>query len=1443
MPQDRSIFLTLIDSSRMPNFLCIPPKTFNTDLDECESRPCSLQTNLQDKFRFTALLARGLRVIRDAQALVCCHLYFFLMNFQSLPLPPPTLRESGNLLKPVRQCGCDCTDACRCACSCRNHCTCAARCDGTCAAHLARNLVICLDSAVAKLGSQNTNVLELHSRILVDPDQDQLTYYACASGVYTSSHDGTMKQWFRRVENAVDRVIGRNSKQTVLKAYLWICEQSKPGDNIFLFGFSQGAHDARTLADMIDKVGLVNVGNEGLIPLAYDVFLDTQRGPESALREAGIFKTTFARSIKIHFVGVWDTLPPSGTLQTRWLPSSPEGVCIFRHALALDECKLGYLPATAPSPLTQLQSSPKEDGIPVTQTKTRTDVEKESEKRTRAIPNKLFPGLVETGHHISPLTTDIPNIKEVWFPGTHVDMGGGLKSDAVLSSVSLLWMENEAASAGLRLRSRTCGGKWLKEELRVAWDLQKPSSRPLRQDTEQPPSTHGRRLLDFSFIKPALSKFGGTWTPHTRKSRVIFRGQHIHASVAFMPKDYRPTAIFQSVGLCWENLVGRNIERTDFEWASRYINLLEVNLFDRSFMLEAIRNLTDAWSGGQHSDQESYWLGRLSFMALSGNLCVAYLSSSQPIWDDDQDIELTSAVKFFQKLADHRPAIFSGDLAEILEAHGRFSHLHGKGDPGKLFEDALCIRSASAGVLGRYKLASSLAWLASYALVIQKPQKALSLFEESVDVTRLLLADKYLPVFPLFALLQRNFTTCLNSLGENESHSALRVVETIVSLSRNLARSYPQYTPVLAAALHDRAFGFPPKFTPEAYVAEESIALYRNLAARNPNKYGAPYGHALHNLSARLFSLGQYESALLASFEESRMRRRLPDKDGLATCLDQLSRCFIARGKMNDALSAAEEAVRIRRKLAEENMSWEFESRLADSLNSLSCCLSLEPRQSSNALEAAREAVSVQRGLARDSPAEMFNSRLGIFLYNFSVGLSGAGRHEEALRAAEEMLKLHIGREDGDRALALSRVASCLRAAGKPVEALETAKNCLDVVRRLMAAGRTHKFGIQRAKTQLAESLFTISFAFPAAEALEVARDSVAIFRQLSKLSSPALNTALARALLQLSTLLLTLGKDDEALRIAVEAAQISCGLAKDCYSACLYHLSLCLHTVGKREQGLDSAQHCVELRRELAREYGTWQFKEKLADALFNLSLYFSSPAALQIVREAIELQRELVEHLPSEKFGKRLGDGLQNLAAHALLAGQVEDALSAAEESVSLTRKLAETSPVEHNPGLVNMLYTYANILSERGRHQDGYIAIVEADVMRLGLSFDSPIGSLEASAAYKSTRARCLIGMGQQNEGICALLDAISLYRKALDEEKAPYMSAFESFPWFLKNAFACIQSGLDKSGVKVAKAIGEVVALSRLLAGYYPERFNQYLQESLELHANNNMCPAG
>ncbi|KAF8144607.1 hypothetical protein K438DRAFT_577124 [Mycena galopus ATCC 62051] len=66
-------------------------------------------------------------------------------------------------------------------------------------------------------------------------------------------------------------------------------------------------------------------------------------------------------------------------------------------------------------------------------------------------------------------TENIPaGVKEVWFAGTHSDIGGGNRENMRLdlAGVPLLWMENEATTAGLHLRRRD-KVQWNWDELRT----------------------------------------------------------------------------------------------------------------------------------------------------------------------------------------------------------------------------------------------------------------------------------------------------------------------------------------------------------------------------------------------------------------------------------------------------------------------------------------------------------------------------------------------------------------------------------------------------------------------------------------------------------------------------------------------------------------------------------------------------------------------------------------------------------------------------------------------------------------------------------------------------------------------------------------------------------------------------------------------------------------
>ncbi|KZP32693.1 hypothetical protein FIBSPDRAFT_722546 [Athelia psychrophila] len=260
-----------------------------------------------------------------------------------------------------------------------------------------RNLIIALDGTSNQYGPKNTNVVELYSHI--DVSEDQLKYYN--SGIGTSAQPSwkSLSYYMQVLGNQIDLAIAWNFEKVLLGAYRWLSEHYKPGDRIFLFGFSRGAFQVRALAGMIATVGLLYEGNEEQIPFAFELYAraDNNKRKEGAKH----FKETFSvKNVRVHFIGVWDTVSSIGIFRGKTLPltDSCDHVCTFRHALALDECRIKFLPECIAGPSNE------------------------------ALPK---------------------NAKEVWFSGSHSDVW----------SVPLLWMENEALMSGLHFSGASINWK------------------------------------------------------------------------------------------------------------------------------------------------------------------------------------------------------------------------------------------------------------------------------------------------------------------------------------------------------------------------------------------------------------------------------------------------------------------------------------------------------------------------------------------------------------------------------------------------------------------------------------------------------------------------------------------------------------------------------------------------------------------------------------------------------------------------------------------------------------------------------------------------------------------------------------------------------------------------------------------------------------------------
>lgn len=216
-------------------------------------------------------------------------------------------------------------------------------------------------------------------------------------------------QW-RNWSDMRDVIEGRGINRQIRRAYGYLASRYRPGDRIFLFGYSRGAYAVRSLAGLIDQVGLLKArhATERNVALAYRHY---QGPPETAAAQA--FRAAYCHAASpIEMVGVWDTVKALGLrLPLIWRLSEPthafhshalgESVKSGFHALAHDETREAYEPVLW-------------------------HVTKAQEGR----------------------------VEQMWFPGTHGDVGGqinGHQPARPLANLSLVWMLARAQHRGLPL--------------------------------------------------------------------------------------------------------------------------------------------------------------------------------------------------------------------------------------------------------------------------------------------------------------------------------------------------------------------------------------------------------------------------------------------------------------------------------------------------------------------------------------------------------------------------------------------------------------------------------------------------------------------------------------------------------------------------------------------------------------------------------------------------------------------------------------------------------------------------------------------------------------------------------------------------------------------------------------------------------------------------------
>ncbi len=219
-------------------------------------------------------------------------------------------------------------------------------------------------------------------------------------------------QW-RDWRGTMDVMTGRGINRQIERAYGVLASRYQPGDKIVLVGYSRGAYAVRSLAGVIDMVGLVK-REEATVRTIRNAYRYYRAGARSPT--AQVFCDKFChRSTPIEAVAVWDTVKALGLrlpIIWRWSQvhhafhshTLGRNVAHGFHALAIDETRAAYSPVMWTCPV----------------------------------------GWV--GH-----------VEQVWFRGSHGDIGGQigtLHRSRPLANIPLVWMLERLETCGLALPDR-----------------------------------------------------------------------------------------------------------------------------------------------------------------------------------------------------------------------------------------------------------------------------------------------------------------------------------------------------------------------------------------------------------------------------------------------------------------------------------------------------------------------------------------------------------------------------------------------------------------------------------------------------------------------------------------------------------------------------------------------------------------------------------------------------------------------------------------------------------------------------------------------------------------------------------------------------------------------------------------------------------------------------
>ena len=265
-----------------------------------------------------------------------------------------------------------------------------------------------------------TNVYKLYRATRTGPDsvidpRAQLAFYVPGVGTALPGHTSR----FDGVTETLQQAVGLGLKNRIRACYKAIIGTWRPGDTIYLFGFSRGAYTARCVAHLLELFGIPSeepgATSLGLDPKRLDFV--ARKAVNALYRFGFLLKDGPARRAEVerfavdyrphlgaacgvtpYFLGLWDSVAAYGLGQlvpNRYDPHLPPDIRYVRHALSIDENRRDFRRVIFGG---AQSNRPQEPGEP-------------------------------------------PPFEQIWFAGNHSDIGGSYpENESRLSDITLKWM-------------------------------------------------------------------------------------------------------------------------------------------------------------------------------------------------------------------------------------------------------------------------------------------------------------------------------------------------------------------------------------------------------------------------------------------------------------------------------------------------------------------------------------------------------------------------------------------------------------------------------------------------------------------------------------------------------------------------------------------------------------------------------------------------------------------------------------------------------------------------------------------------------------------------------------------------------------------------------------------------------------------------------------------